>query len=235
VPPKEYWETIREICDQYDVLLIADEIVTGFGRTGRWFGMEHFGVQPDIMVTGKGISSLYEPLAAVTVSDEVNKPFRDGGAYFLHGFTHQGHPLACAAGAAVIDIIKKDGLVENSAEVGGYLHARKERLLGHPTVADVRGAGLLMVLELVMNKESMDFFPSEAHAEQRLQASGLNNGLALYTTLFGPRRPSTHKRGLPIWITPPLCITREQVDELLDCLDRTLTDWEEALGVALSG
>ncbi len=235
VPPAEYWKTIREICDRYDILFIADEVVTGFGRTGKWFAMEHFDVQADIMVTGKGISSLYAPLGAVTVSERVNEPFSKGGAYFIHGFTNQGHPLACAAGLAVIDVIEKDHLVENSAEVGGYLHSQKERLLSHPTIADVRGLGLLMVPELVANKETMDFFPPEAHAEQKFQSIGLKNGLAFYATLFGPRRPSTHKRGLPIFIAPPLCITREQVDELMDALDTTLTEWEQSLGLSLAG
>jgi adenosylmethionine-8-amino-7-oxononanoate aminotransferase len=151
MPPAAYWQTIREICKRYDVLLIADEVVTGFGRTGTWFAMEHFGVQADIMTTAKGISSLYIPLGAVTVSDQVNEPFRAGGARLVHGFTNAGHALACAAGLAVIDILHQDGLVENSAEIEGYLHAQKERLLQHPGIADVRGRGLLLVAELVVH------------------------------------------------------------------------------------
>jgi adenosylmethionine-8-amino-7-oxononanoate aminotransferase len=231
VPPAAYWQRLRDICDRYDVLLIADEVVTGFGRTGTWFAMEHFGVQADIMTTAKGISSLYMPLGAVTVSDKVNEPFCHGRARFMHGFTNAGHALACAAGLAVIDILEQDGLIDNSAEIGGYLHAQKERLLQHPSIIDVRGRGLLLVAELVSNKHTMEFFPPEAQAETTLHAIALQHGLALYGTLYGPRRPDAHKRGLPLFLAPPLCITRAQVDELLDALDSTLTEWEQRLGI----
>ncbi len=230
IPPASYWKTIREICTDNDILFIADEVVSGFGRTGKWFCMEHFGVQPDMMTMGKGITSLYVPLGGVMVSDEVNELFRKGGG-FNHGFTSQGHPVACAASLAVIDILEKDGLVENSARVGQYLHSQRERLLAHPSVADARGKGLFMVMEIVGNKKTMEFFPRDAQAEFWLQSIGLENGLVFYTTLYGVRRPSMGNRGLPFWISPPLCITREQVDEVLERVDRTLTQWEEKMGV----
>ncbi len=231
VAPKKYWQKVREICDKYDILLISDEVVTGFGRTGKWFGMEHHDVKPDIMVTGKGISSLYAPLAAVIASDKVNEPFAKGAA-FIHGFTNQGHPVACAVGKAVIDIIEQDGLIENSAEVGSYLHDQAEkRLLKHITIADVRGLGMHMPIEFVMNKETMEFFPVGSNAERKLQTFGLKNGLVLYATLYGPRRPAAHQRGLPLFINPPLCITREQVDDLIDRFDTTLTEFEAEMGV----
>ena len=230
VPPASYWKTIREICDRYDVLLIADEVVTGFGRTGKWFAMEHFGVEPDIMTLGKGLTSLYAPMGAVMVSDEVNEPFQKG-TYFNHGFTSQGHPVACAAGLAVMDILEKDGLIENSASVGEYLHERKDRLLEHPSVADVRGRGLLVVMELVADRETMEFFPRGSQPEFWLQSIGLEEGVVFYNTLYGPRRPSMPKRGLPFWISPPLCTTKQQIDELLDAVDGTLTRWEQRMGV----
>ena len=232
MPPREYWQSVRDICDRYDVLLIADEVVTGFGRTGRWFGMEHFGVQADIMTTAKGISSVYAPLGAITVSDEVSEPFRTGGAVFGHGFTNGGHPLSCAAGVAVIDAMEEDGLVENSASVGAYLHSQKDRFLKHPTVMHVRGTGLLMSLEMVADKETGTFFPPEADAEKRLQSISLKNGIALYASLYGPRRPESLDRGHSINLGPPTCITRDQVDELIEAFDLTLTQWEEAMGVA---
>ena len=232
MPPPEYWQTIRDICDRYDVLLIADEVVTGYGRTGRWFGMEHFGVQADIMATAKGISGVYAPLGAITLTDEVSEPFRTGDAVFGHGFTNGGHPLSCAAGIAVIDAMEEDGLVENSASVGAYLHSQKDRFLDHPTVMHVRGTGLLMSLELVADKETGTFFPPETDAEMRLQSIGLKNGMALFATLYGPQRPEGLERGHSVTIAPPLCITHDQVDELTDVLDRTLTQWEEVLGVA---
>jgi adenosylmethionine-8-amino-7-oxononanoate aminotransferase len=230
VPPREYWQAVREICDRYDVLLIADEVVTGFGRTGTWFAMQHFGVQADIMTTAKGISGLYAPMGAVTVSDQVNEPFA-AGETFVHGFTNMGHPLACAASLAVLDILEKDRLVENSAEVGAYLHSNAERFLARPTIADVRGKGLLVVLELVRNSDTMEYFPPEADAEQKFQGIALKNGLAFYMTLFGPRRPGALKRGMPLFIAPPLCITREQVDDLVDRLEHTLTEWELTMGI----
>jgi adenosylmethionine-8-amino-7-oxononanoate aminotransferase len=230
MPPGSYWETIREICDTYDVLLIADEVVSGFGRTGKWFCMEHFNVQPDMLVMGKGITSLYMPLGAVTINDKVNEPFSKGSV-FNHGFTNQGHPVACAASKAVIDILDSDGLVENSAEVGAYLHSQKDRLLAHNTIADARGQGMFMVIEIVADSETMDFFPRDSQPEFWLQSIGLEKGVVFYNTLYGPRRPSMAKRGLPFWISPPLSITREQVDEMLDAIDDTLTAWEKQMNV----
>lgn len=229
--PAAYWKAIRDICDAHDILLIADEVVTGFGRTGKWFCMEHFDVQADMMTLGKGITSLYAPMGGVVVSDEVAEPFKKG-VYFNHGFTNQGHAVSCAASLAVLDILEQDGLVENSASLGEYLHSQKDRLLAHPTVADARGRGLFMVIELVKNSDTMDFFDKNSQPEFWLQSIGLENGIVFYSTLYGPRRPGLKKRGLPFWIAPPLCITREQIDELLDCLDKTLTDWETKMEVS---
>jgi adenosylmethionine-8-amino-7-oxononanoate aminotransferase len=229
--PSSYWEAIRDICDANDILLIADEVVSGFGRTGKWFCMEHFDVQADVMIMGKGITSLYAPMGGVMVSDRVAEPFKKG-VYFNHGFTNQGHAISCAASLAVLDILEKDALVDNSASMGEYLHSQKDRLLARPTVADARGRGLLMVIELVKNSETMDFFGPDTQPEYWLQSIGLENGIVFYSTLYGPRRPSLKKRGLPFWIAPPLCITREQIDELLNCLDKTLAEWEIKMGLS---
>ena len=219
IPPREYWQTIRHICNQYDVLLITDEAVTGFGRTGRWFCMEHFDVQADIMVTGKGISGAYAPLGAVTVSDEIVEVFHEQGVHFKHGYTSGGHPIACAAGSAVIDILEKDNLVQNSADLGAYLHSQKDRFLSHPTIAEVRGAGLLMSMRLVSNKETMEGFSEESGAESKLHAIALKHGLVLLPDNV-------------LKIAPPLCITREQLDDLMDALDLSLSQWERNLGMA---
>jgi putrescine aminotransferase len=230
VAPQSYWEGVRRLCDEYDILFIADEVVTGFGRTGRWFAMEHFGVMPDMMTFAKGISGCYAPLGAVTVSDKVRAPF-DDGAYFVHGFTHGGHGLACAAGVALIDALKADDLVEQARLRGLRLFGHEARLRAHPTVADVRGWGLFMVLELVENKQTRAYFDTSQDAEQLFQALALKNGLAFYSTLYGPRRRPLFRRGLPMWISPPFIITESEVDELVDRLDATLTAWERALGV----
>lgn len=231
VAPTAYWREIRRICDEYDVLLIDDEVITGFGRTGRWFGLDHFGVVPDIMVFGKGIGSCYEPLAAVTVHDRVDAPFKDG-AYFVHGFTYGGHPLACVAGVKVIEILKADKLVEASAAKSERLFRQRDRLLAHPSVADVRGWGLFMVLELVETKSPRAYFAPDRKAEELWQSITLANGLVLYSTLYGPRRRPLFSRGLPTWISPPLTIAPAEIDDMIDRLDRSLGAWEEALGVA---
>jgi adenosylmethionine-8-amino-7-oxononanoate aminotransferase len=230
VPPDSYWQSIREICNRYDVLLIADEVVTGFGRTGQWFAMEHFNVEADLMTTAKGISSLYIPLGAVTVSDEINEPFKED-AYFVHGFTAGGHPLACAAGIAVIDVIENDNLLEHTRNMEQKLFSYKDRLLAHPTVKDVRGWGLFMVSELVKNCDTMEFFEPDEQAEQLFQSLALKNGLVLYGTLYGARRQPAFRRGLPSWICPPLTITEEEVGDMMERFDSTLTEWEKALGI----
>lgn len=230
VPPREYWVAIREICDRYDVLLIADEVVTGFGRTGRWFAMEHFGVTADIMTTAKGISSMYVPLGAVTVSDRVNEPFKQRA--FVHGFTSGGHGLACVAGLKAIEIIEQDRLLENSRRVGEHLFSYRDRILAHPTIKDVRGRGLLMASELVKDKSTMEFFGREEHAEHRFQSIALQHGLVLYGTLYGARRAPAMLRGIPSMFAPPLCITEEQVDDMMERFDATLTEWERELGVS---
>lgn len=229
VAPKVYWQEVRRICDENDVLLIADEVVSGFGRTGRWFAMEHHEVLPDIMTVAKGIGGNYMPLGAAIVSDKVNEPFQ-AGTGFVHGFTNGGHPLACAAGIAAIDILREEKLVERAATRGQQLFSHAERLRAHPSVADVRGWGLFMVLELVSGGAGRSYFPPEANAEQKFQQIALSNGLVFYSTLYGPRRGAAVQRGLPMWVSPPLSIAEDELEDLIDRLDRTLHHWEQAMG-----
>lgn len=230
VPPKSYWESIREICDRYDVLLIADEVITGWGRTGKWFAMEHFGVQADMMTTAKGISGMYAPLGAVTVSDAINEPFKHD-AYFVHGFTAGGHPVAVAAGIAAINVLKEDNLISHAAEMEQVLFNHKHTLLAHPTVKDVRGWGLFLVGELIKDKDSMEFFDGDQRAEHLFQQLAMKNGLVMYGALYGPRRQPAFRRGLPFWIAPPLSITEDEINDMMTRLDITLGEWEHALGV----
>ena len=232
VAPKEYWQEIRRICDLYDVLLIADEVVTGFGRTGKWFAMEHFGVEADIMTTAKGISGCYIPLGAVMVSDKINEPFSEGKANFVHGFTNSGNALACAAGLQSIGILEDDNLVENARDTGKHLFSHKDRLLAHPTVADARGWGMFMTLELVESKESGEYFEIGRGAEGAFQSISLKNGLAFFGTLYGPSREPLFKRGVPLNISPPLSIRPDQIDDLVDRLDNTLYEWEAEMGIS---
>lgn len=228
VAPARYWQEVRRICDEANVLFIADEVVTGFGRTGRWFGMEHFGVTADLMTLGKGIASGYMPLSAVTVSDKVNEPFTKG-TYFAHGFTFAGHPLACAAAIATIETIRDEKLIEQVREREKQLFAYAEQLQSHACVAAVRGWGLFMVLEVVADKQTGAFYPPEAEGEQKFQQIALKNGLAMYSTLYGPRRVPNLSRGLPTWVSPAFTITERELDDLMDRLDRSLHHWEQAM------
>ncbi len=229
VPPASYWNTIREICDRYEVLFIADEVVTGFGRTGEWFAMDHYDVVPDIMVMAKGISSSYVPFGAVAISAEINAPFEAGDANFVHGFTNGGHPLACAAGCELIEIIRDENLLENCRKQSEVLFSFKEKLLAHPTVRDVRGWGMMMVLELIKDKETLEFFDPSVEAEKLYQAFTLKHGLVMYGSLYGPRRQAAFKRGIPSWLSPPLSITSEEVEDMVNRLDSALTEWESVV------
>ena len=139
--------------------------------------------------------------------------------------------LTVAASNAVLDILVEDDLVARSAALGERLHGSRERLLAHPTVADVRGRGLFMVMELVEGADSPEYFPPEKDAEHLFQAIALKNGLVFYSTLYGPRRSGLMRRGLPMWVAPPLSITENELDELVTRLDATLSEWEDALGV----
>jgi adenosylmethionine-8-amino-7-oxononanoate aminotransferase len=190
--------------------------------------MEHFGVTPDMMTLGKGITSGYMPLGAVTVHDKVNEPFKKG-TYFIHGFTFGGHPLACAAAVATIAAIKEEKLIDRVKARERQLFAFAEKLKRHPSVADVRGWGMMMVLELVADKESGAYFPPEAEAEHKFQSIALKNGLAMYSTLYGPRRRPILSRGLPAWISPAFTISETELDDLMTRFERTLHHWEQAM------
>ena len=226
VPPASYWRTIREICNRYDVLLIADEVVTGFGRTGEWFAMDHYDVVPDIMAMAKGISSSYIPFGAVAVSTALNAPFEAGETHFLHGFTNGGHPLGCAAGCELISIIRDEELLDNCRKQSEVLFSYKEQMLAHPTVRDVRGWGMMMVLELIKDKESLEFFDASIQAEKLYSAITLKHGLVMYGALYGPRRQPAFRRGIPSWLSPPLTITTDEVHDMVGRLDSALTEWE---------
>ena len=228
VPPDSYWRTIREICDRYDVLLIADEVVTGFGRTGKWFAMEHFSVDADIMSMAKGISSCYVPFGAVSVSSRINVPFEQGFP-FVHGYTFGGHPLGCAAGCELIHVIRDEKLLENCTAQGERVFSYRDELLSHPTVADVRGWGLMMALELVKDKETMAFFDKSVDAQELFQSIALKHGLVMYSSLYGAARQPAFRRGVPIWISPPLSITSEEVDEMMQRVLAMLSEWEGAV------
>ena len=218
IPGDEYWPSIREICDRYGVLLIADEIVCGFGRTGKMFGMEHWGVVPDIMSIGKGLSSSYLPCASAIATEEVAEAFVGEGNIFSMTLTFGGHPVAAAAALKNIEIIEGEGLVQKSADVGAYfldqLHLLKE---DHPIIGNVRGLGLMLSMELVSDHETKESFPSELRVPQRLGEKFRSEGLIMGVV------------GSYINLMPPLCITRSEVDEIVAGVDASLGELEDEL------
>ncbi|HLE27690.1 MAG TPA: aminotransferase class III-fold pyridoxal phosphate-dependent enzyme, partial [Anaerolineales bacterium] len=169
VPPDDYFPRIREICDQHDVLLISDEVITGFGRTGRWFGLEHYGVEPDIMQFAKGITSGYVPLGGVGVSDKIREIINGvpPNKRWMHAYTYSGHPTCCAVALKNIEIIQNEGLVERAADAGGRLLQKLRALEPLDGVGHVRGKGLIAAVEVVADKATKQLFPPEAQVTQR--------------------------------------------------------------------
>jgi taurine--2-oxoglutarate transaminase len=220
VPPDGYLQSIREVCDRHGILLVLDEVMAGWGRTGRWFGCDNWDVVPDIITTAKGINSGYVPLGAMTVRDHVYDAIED--RYFAGGLTYSGHPLACATGVASIEAFREEGVVENAAAMGDYLGEALPRLAQrHPSIGEVRGLGLFWGLELVRNRQTREpLVPFNAGGEAaepitRITKACLERGLY----------PFVHWNVLAI--TPPLNITREDLDEGLEILDDVLAIADE--------
>jgi adenosylmethionine-8-amino-7-oxononanoate aminotransferase len=221
VPGDEYWPMVREICDRYGVLLIADEVICGFGRTGKMFAIEHWGIVPDILTVAKGIISSYLPLAATIVKKEVADYFGGEGKHLRHVFTSSGHPVSAAASLKNIEIIENEHLVENAAEVGAYLKEQLEGLkVDHPIVGDVRGIGLLLGIELVSDRATKARFPKEARIPARLNEKFKKHGLILRIN------------SEIIHVGPPLCLTRDEADEIVHAIDLSLWELEGELGIA---
>jgi len=186
VPPANYLHRLREICDRHDILWIDDEVFIGVGRTGRWFGFEHFGVSPDIVTSSKGITGGYVPLGAAIASSRVMETVygdQAGGQAKVAGHTYAAHPTACAAGVAVLDAIEKEDLVGNAARVGEWMIAEFARIYaGHPNVGDVRGKGLLIGIELVQDVQSRTPFPKELAVGRRIMDRAMDNLFMLRAT-----------------------------------------------------
>jgi putrescine aminotransferase len=217
VPPDTYWPEIQRICREYGILLIADEVICGFGRTGRWFGCEHFGFEPDFMTIAKGITSGYQPLGGAMVSDRVADVLIEKGGDFNHGFTWSGHPVACAVAIENLAIMRRERLVERVQEdIGPYLQKRWRELSDHPLVGEVRGVGLIGALELVAHKGSKTLFRNRGETGLICRDHCFANGLVMRAV-----------RDTMI-IAPPLVIEKTQVDELIEkarrCLDLTAAD-----------
>jgi taurine--2-oxoglutarate transaminase len=220
VPPDGYLQSIREVCDRHGVLLICDEIMAGFGRSGKWFACEHWDVVPDILTVAKGINSGYVPLGAMVVSKPIADWVRD--KYFAGGLTYSGHPLACAAAVASIEAFREEGIVEHAAEMEQHFRAGLARLQEHhPSIGDVRGLGCFFGLELVRDRDTREpLVPFNATGEAfapvaRLMKAALERGLYLMT------------HWNVVMVCPPLTITREELDEGLGILDEALAVADE--------
>ena len=220
VPEPDYWQTLREICDRNGVLLIADEVINGFGRTGTWFAQEHFGIQADLMTMAKGLSSGYAPIAAVGVADHVAEAFvGDKAATFAGGITFGTHPVSCAIALKNLEIIERESLVENSASVGERLRSRLAELQDrHRVIGDVRGKGLLLALEIVKDRETKEPFAEADGWADALNAALISRGVLT-------------RAGGTINIAPPLVITPEEADDLVVRLDGALQEAENKLGL----
>jgi adenosylmethionine-8-amino-7-oxononanoate aminotransferase len=206
VPPADYFPRIREICDEHDVLFIADEVITGFGRTGRWFGLEHYGVEPDIMQFAKGVTSGYIPLGGIGVSDAVRDVINGvpPAKRWMHAYTYSGHPTCCAVALENIAIIERERLVERSADAGVYVLNRLRGLESMANVGHVRGQGLIAGIEVVADQTTKQLFPAEAGITARLTEAMLERGLCTRVVMDC------------ICLAPPLVISDQQIDAIVE-------------------
>ncbi len=213
--PPDYLQKVRALCDKYNILLIADEVMSGFGRTGRWFGVDYHGIVPDMIATAKGITAGYLPLGALIVSDKIADHFNDKP--LMIGLTYSAHPVSCAAGLEVLNIYEDENLIENAAAMGTYLEQRAEELITkHPSIGDFRTTGLLGCFEIVKNRETKEpmapFNATGQQMEVMNKVAAKIKELGMYTFV----------RWNYIFTCPPLTITREQIDEGLGIISEAL-------------
>jgi 4-aminobutyrate---pyruvate transaminase len=220
VPPLGYWERVQQICRKYDILIVADEVICGFGRTGRMFGSELFKISPDIVVVSKQLTSSYLPLAAVLISDQIFQVVADNSArrgLFAHGFTGTGHPVATAVGLENLRIIEERGLVSHAASVGRFLQDRLRGLSDHPIVGEVRGVGLIAAVEIVADKMEKSPFSPVGFAGAVMFRVAHDHGLIIRNI------------GDTIALCPPLIITELEVEDLVQRLTAALADTHKCL------
>ena len=223
VPPAEYFEIVRKVREKFDILLIADEIMTGLGRTGRWLASDHFGLCPDIIVMGKGITSGYLPLSCVSAKKEIVDAIHAKARNFLHAQTYSQHPVACAAGLANVEYIRHHQLVERSAALGRLLKDALEPLLTHPQVGDIRGQGLLVGLEFVADKKRKTPFPRSQKYVERLVSRAIDKGLVLWPNVG----QADDTNGDLVLVAPPFTITPEEIQRVFETLRDILLETEK--------
>ena len=221
VPPDSYWPRVQAICRRHDVLLVADEVITGFGRTGRWFGCERFGIQPDLMAIAKGVTSGYLPLSAALVGERVARRLDEAG-FLSHGYTYSGHPVACAVALENLRILREEGWIERVAEkTGPYFQRRlREAFADHPLVGEVRGVGLIAAIELTPDRTRRARFDPEGSMGARVLRRAQDNGL-----LFRAVRDS-------LCLCPPLVIREAEIEDLIERLARSLDEAAREIAAA---
>jgi putrescine aminotransferase len=218
VPPADYFPLLRQICDKYGLLLIADEVITGFGRTGRWFALEHWNVQADVMIFAKGVTSGYLPLSGVMLTRSVHETLKMLKGPLWHAFTYSGHPTACAVGLRNLQILEEEHLVERAAEKGAYLQKRLQDLRAHELVGDVRGLGLIGGVELVRDRATKESFDPALGAARRVCLAALEQGV-----IFRPLA------GDVIAMSPPFVVTDQQIDQMVAVLGKAIARVEKEL------
>jgi adenosylmethionine-8-amino-7-oxononanoate aminotransferase len=221
-PPPDYFAAIRAICDRYDVLLIADEVLTGFGRLGTPFGIQQFDVQPDIITFGKGVAGGYAPLAGLVAHERIHRTLREAGTAFEHSFTMAGHPVACAAGLATVTRLRDTGLLQRASIAGEtFMAALVAALSGNPLVGDLRGEGLLIGVELVRDRGSKTPFPAADRVAARAADAALTEGLLVYACSAGAGEDLSG--GDALLLMPPLVTSEDDLREMAVRLGRALT------------
>ncbi|GAB3092899.1 aminotransferase class III-fold pyridoxal phosphate-dependent enzyme [Aestuariicella hydrocarbonica] len=211
VPPASYWPEIQRICRERDILLISDEVICGFGRTGNWFGCETFGFEPDLMTFAKAVTNGFQPLGGVMVGNKVADVLTAGGGEFAHGLTYSGHPAACAAGIATLKVLRDNQIIETAAQdVMPYFQAQLQTLVDHPIVGEVRGQGMFAALELVKDKSSHERLAPDSAGAIHCRDKAIQNGLMVRAV------------GDAIVTAPPIICNRRDVDTLIDRLSRAL-------------
>lgn len=230
VAPDSYYGRVREICDEFGVLLIYDEVMTGAGRTGKFLAAEHWGITPDVVAMSKGFGAGYAPLGAIIAGARLVEPVLDAGG-FLHGFTYAGNPLACSAGLAVLEELEEQNLIENAALMGDVLMGELFKLMDrYPFIGDVRGKGLLTAFEFVSDRDTMEPLPPKMEAHAKLVELAYERGLIIYS-----RRTRGGTAGDHFLIAPPLIITEPQIHEMMAILRDALDVFAAQEGLPVTG
>lgn len=225
-PPYEHFKRIREICDKYDVVMILDEVMCGVGRSGKWYAYKHYDVVPDMIALAKGLSGGYFPVGGVAVKAEIADTIANKSGIFGSGHTYAGSPVAAAVTCTILDYLREHKLVERCAEMGEYLAEKMEGLRSHPTVGDIRGKGLQRGIEFVKDKETKESLDPELHFSLMIQDDALERGVHIESSSGCNRGQS----GDTLIFGPPFTITREQIDEVIEVIDESLSAVEKRVG-----